>query len=386
MKKIVTVILIILVSIVISFGQAPLSINYQAVARDTTGAILTSQDISVRITIFKDSIGGTAVYQETHSVEVNSYGLINLAIGTGTVISGIFSQIGWDTSEHYLKVEIDPDAGSNYFDFGATQLISVPYALESKHSSSLTLTGDNGNRYKISVDSSGNVVAEWLCGNSLVDIRDGKVYTTVLVGNQCWMAENLNVGTKINNIPFELSYQQTDNDTIEKYCYNNETDSCAIYGGLYEWTEAMQYDTVQGSRGICPEGWHIPADNEWKILEGTVDSQYPVGDTVWDNEGWRGFDAGGNLKSTGTIDGGDGLWYGPNQGATNSSGFTCLPGGFRFYFGVFDAQSVGGDFWVSSQCDTASALIRMLSSYGADVGRDIIFKSYGLSVRCLKND
>jgi hypothetical protein len=71
--------------------------------------------------------------------------LINLAIGTGTVISGTFSQIGWDTSEHYLKVEIDPNAGSDYSDFGTTQLISVPYALESNHSSSLTLTDEEGN-------------------------------------------------------------------------------------------------------------------------------------------------------------------------------------------------------------------------------------------------
>jgi uncharacterized protein (TIGR02145 family) len=383
MKKIVTVIVIVLVSVVISFGQVSQSINYQAIARDTSGAILTNQDISTRITILKDSIGGSVVYQETHSIEVNSYGLINLAIGTGTVVSGTFSQIGWDTSEHYLKVEIDPNAGSNYSDFGTIQLISVPYSMESEHSSSLTLTDDNGNRYKISVDSSGNVIAEWLCGNSLVDTSDGKVYTTVLIGAQCWIAENLNVGTKINSA--SGGYQQTDNGIIEKYCYNNEEDSCDIYGGLYVWNEAMQYITTEGAQGICPAGWHIPTNNEWKILEGTVDSQYGVGDPIWNNDGWRGFDAGGNLKETGYTH-----WNSPNTGATNESGFTGLPGGYqsRFYYG-FDFYSLGsgGFFWSSSQYSTISAWSRVLNCSHADVRKYNYSKiEYGFSVRCLKDE
>jgi uncharacterized protein (TIGR02145 family) len=385
MKRIISVLIFVLVSIVISFGQGPQSINYQAIARDTSGAILTNQDISVRITILKDSIGGSVVYQETHSVGVNSYGLINLAIGTGTVISGIFSEIGWDTAKHYLKVEIDPDAGSNYFDFGTTQLISVPYALESKHSSSLTLTDENGNTYNIKVDTSGNIIAEeivteWLCGDSLLDTRDGKVYSIVLIGTQCWMAENLNIGTKINSTT--SGYQQTDNDTIEKYCYNNDLAQCEIYGGLYEWVEAMQYITAEGAQGICPSGWHIPTDNEWKILEGTVDSQYPVGDPEWDNESWRGLDAGGNLKETGTAH-----WNSPNTGATNISGFTAFPGGFRDIInGSFNYLGYFGFFWSSSQYDAGSAWSRSLYYTLASVYRNYYYKDYGFSVRCIKDE
>jgi uncharacterized protein (TIGR02145 family) len=380
MKRIIPLILFVLTSIIISFGQAPQAINYQAVARDTSGAILTNQDINVRITILKDSIDGPVVYQETHSVEVNTYGLINLAIGTGTVIIGTCSEIGWDTSEHYLKVEIDPDAGSNYFDFGTTQLISVPYTLESKHSSSLTLTDENGHRYKISVDTNGNINAErvWLCGDSLIDTRDGKAYSTVLIGAQCWMAENLNVGIMINNIAG--GYQQTDNGTIEKYCYNNEEDNCGIYGGLYEWPEAMQYVIAEGAQGICPEGWHLSIDEEWKILEGTVDSQYPVGDPVWDLEGWRGLDAGSNLREEGIAH-----WNPPNPGATNSSGFTGLPAGFRDNSN-FGGLGLSGYFWSSSQYNSGSAWSRYLYYDIAGVFRYHYDKVYGFSVRCLKDD
>jgi len=107
------------------------------------------------------------------------------------------------------------------------------------------------------------------------------------------MAENLNIGSIIQNLD-----EMTDNGVIEKYCYNNEPSKCNQYGGLYQWNEVMQYTTTSGVQGICPEGWYIPTDDEWKILEGTVDSQYPVGDPIWNNTGHRGYDAGLNLKST----------------------------------------------------------------------------------------
>ncbi len=89
--------------------------------------------------------------------------------------------------------------------------------------------------------------------------------------------------------------EMTDNGVIEKYCYDNDSANCDEYGGLYHWNEMMYYTTIQGVRGICPGGWHLPTNDEWKILEGTVDSQYPVSDTTWNNSGCRGYDAGLNL-------------------------------------------------------------------------------------------
>jgi len=144
---------------------------------------------------------------------------------------------------------------------------------------------------------------------------------------------------------------------------------------------AMQYVTTEGAQGICPDGWHIATDNEWKILEGTVDSQYPVGDPEWDGTGWRGLDAGGNLKESGTSH-----WNSPNTGATNSSGFTGLPGGYRTSNnGSFDSLGYSGNFWSSSQTSTDYAWYRYLNYPNANVNRSNYSKESGFSVRCLKD-
>ncbi|MDD5508326.1 MAG: FISUMP domain-containing protein [Bacteroidales bacterium] len=216
------------------------------------------------------------------------------------------------------------------------------------------------------------------CGCVAPVLYEGQTYATVQIGDQCWLRENLNVGIKINST--QGGYQQQDNGTIEKYCYNNDEANCAIYGGLYEWPEAMQYVTTESVQGICPAGWHIATDNEWKILEGTVDSQYPVGDPEWDGAGWRGYDAGGNLKEAGTSH-----WFSPNTGATNSSGFTGLPGGIRSYnSGSFYNLGAYGHFWSSSQYSTIIAWYRSLYYSNASVNRNYSYKDYGFSVRCLK--
>ncbi|HNS18810.1 MAG TPA: FISUMP domain-containing protein [Bacteroidales bacterium] len=216
------------------------------------------------------------------------------------------------------------------------------------------------------------------CGDDLS--YAGQSYATVLISTQCWMAENLNVGTKINST--QGGFQQMDNDTIEKYYYNNDEANCDVYGGLYEWPEAMQYVITESAQGICPDGWHIPTDNEWKILEGTVDSQYPVGDPEWDLTGWRGFDAGGHLKEAGTFH-----WNFPNVGGDNTSGFTGLPGGGRSgSSGYFSGQLFYGYFWSSSQLDTNYAFYHGLAYFNSYVLKHYDIKDFGFSIRCLKDD
>ena len=103
--------------------------------------------------------------------------------------------------------------------------------------------------------------AAFVCGNNLTDIRDSKIYPTVQIGTQCWMAANLNYGKYISSSQF-----QVDNCIAEKYCYNDNLVNCNNYGGHYQWDEMMQYDDTPANQGLCPPGWHVPMENEWQIL------------------------------------------------------------------------------------------------------------------------
>ncbi len=124
---------------------------------------------------------------------------------------------------------------------------------------------------------------------------------------------------------------------------------------LYQWDEMMEYIKQEGVQGICPIGWHVTTDGEWKVLEGSVDSQFGVGDPIWDIEGWRGIDAGSNIKEAGTSH-----WVSPNAGATNSSGFTALPAGYRIGSGFYQLFEVA-TFWSSSVPNTVNAWAKVCS-------------------------
>jgi len=202
---------------------------------------------------------------------------------------------------------------------------------------------------------------------------EGQVYNTIQIFSQCWLKENLNVGEMI-----EGTMEQSNNGTIEKYCYNNEPDSCAKYGGLYQWDEMMQYTTQQGAQGICPPGWHLPTDEEWKVLEGAVDSQYGIGDPEWDlYYEYRGYDAGTNLKTT------SGWNY--NGNGTDLFGFSGLPGGYRGNYGFFYSVGYYGGWWASTEGYGSHAWSRTLVYGGPEVCRDYGHKEGGFSVRCLRD-
>ncbi len=141
--------LLLLVCVAVSFtasvlAQAPEKMNYQGVARDLSGNVLPNQNIGLRITLHSGSSGGATVYQETHNTTTNAFGLFNLEIGSGSVVSGTFSSITWGSNSFYVQVELDPAGGVSYTNMGTSQLISVPYALYAKSSGSVGPTGPTG--------------------------------------------------------------------------------------------------------------------------------------------------------------------------------------------------------------------------------------------------
>jgi len=202
------------------------------------------------------------------------------------------------------------------------------------------------------------------CGIPFTDVRDGRSYATIQIGTQCWMAQNLNAGTRIDN-----NYSQPNNSVIEKYCYNDLESNCDLFGGLYQWSEMMQYVTTPGVQGICPAGWHLPTDDEWMTM-GTELGGLEV--------------AGGKLKEAGTAH-----WIAPNTGATGESGMTALPGSYRGYLGGFGAPGERAAFWTSTRNTGAS--------YNCSWNYDLFYNSAGaarqsgamwsngFSVRCVKN-
>jgi uncharacterized protein (TIGR02145 family) len=203
---------------------------------------------------------------------------------------------------------------------------------------------------------------------------EGKVYNTIQIFNQCWLKENLNVGEMIPG-----TMEQSYNGTIEKYCYNNEPDSCNRYGGLYQWYEMTQYTNQQGVQGICPPGWHLPTDEEWKVLEGAVDSQYGIGDPEWDiYVDYRGYDAGTNLK---TMSG----WF-ENGNGTDLFAFSGLPGGNRYDGGSFDQIGRWGRWWSSTGSGGSNAWRRYLFYGNQEILHFDSIKKNGYSVRCLRDD
>jgi len=195
----------------------------------------------------------------------------------------------------------------------------------------------------------------WQCGNAIT--YETQVYNTVLIGTQCWLKENLNVGTMIPG-----SQNQSGGAPIEKYCYNNDPANCSEYGGLYQWDEMMLGSTTPGVQGVCPDGWHIPTDEEWYAL-----TDFLGGDLI----------AGGKMKSTYG-------WYNNGNG-TNSSGFTALPGGMRDGGVSFSDLTYYTIFWSSSEYSTAGAWGRNLTYANETISRNGTGKTYGFSARCIKD-
>jgi uncharacterized protein (TIGR02145 family) len=184
---------------------------------------------------------------------------------------------------------------------------------------------------------------------------EGQTYHTVLIGTHYWLKENMNAGTMI----ISNDSLQSNNGIIEKYCYNNDTANCTLYGGLYLWNEAMQYNTTERSQGICPSGWHVPTIIELNSLITAVDS------------------IGNALKEIG---------QGTGEGSgTNTSGFSALMSGYHHpEFGFFDL-GVSTDFWSSSEDSETNAKYMYLLSYDSSISLDINNKNYGYSVRCVKD-
>ena len=196
---------------------------------------------------------------------------------------------------------------------------------------------------------------------------DGNKYPVVKIGQQYWLQKNLRVDHYRNGdaIPRVTGDDPWKVLATGAYCdYDNQSANDTTYGNLYNW------HALGDSRGLCPSGWHVPAGSEWKIL-----ADFLGGNTL----------AGGALKSTGTIEQSSGLWYVPNTGATNSSGFTALPGGYRINYGTFYSLGNVAYFWSASDTATVNAWNYILDANNGELSRIFSLKTNGFSIRCCRD-
>ena len=219
------------------------------------------------------------------------------------------------------------------------------------------------------------------CPSGATISYEGQTYHTVLVGDQCWLRENLNYGQMVNSTNTGLGHTDASNNGIvEKYCYDNLPANCEIYGGLYDWNEMMNYTGNPGSQGICPTGWHVPTDAEFCMFFNQLDAT--VNCTQIGFPG-TGTDAGAKVRSVCGQ-----YWNTPNIGATNSIGFSLQGSGTRVYTGGFAGLLATSEIWTSSsQTEGASSLAYYWSVSGSTPNvfhglGDV--KNYGNPVRCMK--
>ncbi len=211
----------------------------------------------------------------------------------------------------------------------------------------------------------------------LVDDRDGQIYKTVKIGDQVWMAENLNYAY----------LQPTDELDSSSFCYNDSAEYCEKYGRLYLWSAAMdsagtwslngkgcgyenECSPTYPVRGVCPEGWHLPSRTEWSILLTAVGGQLTM----------RGYStAGTKLKSTsGWKD-----FIGTNSNGTDDFGFSALPAGF--WFDHYCEEGRYAYFWSSTDINSGNVCYMILYDYVDEASLGNFRKDLLHSVRCIKN-
>ncbi len=559
--------LVLFFSVLSVAGQSHQGFNYQTILRDATGNVIPLADISLQINIIKGSPDGDIIYSEIHEAITNASGLVNLIIGQGNPVSGVFQDINWSTGSHFFEVAVDIDKNDQFVSIGISQFLSVPYSRHADISTGLQVLtseerdaivnpvkgmqifnsstnclnyysgitwfetcgdctpfpsqADAGTDQVILDDSTlvylaANVpqygVGVWIvlngeggvfedindpntlfsgmscesyllqwtienfCGNTsdevnihfnstptvanagedqwyvdgtwaelqgntpeigeghwsvvqgeggnimdpadpgslffglnnevyclvweistscgvstdsvfvsfgsgmicgltnIVDQRDGNQYSTIQIGNQCWMKQNLAYLPDVSG----ASSGSTSSPRYYVYGYQGNsvedakaTDNYQTYGALYNWPAATD---------ACPAGWHLPTDAEFCTLAQFIDPSVNCQAT-----GYLGTIAGGKMKTTGTLQNGDGFWQHPNTGATNESGFSTLPGGRRAPVNpAFDNLGYFGNYWTSST-NGSDRWGYILNNNEARIQRAYGTGDHGFMVRCIKN-
>ena len=366
-------------------AQTPALIPYQAIARNAAGNPVASSSLNARFTIHDDTADGPIVWQEQQSIQTNAQGIFTAQLGSDISLTNV----NWASGAKFMQVELD--LGNGYIEIGTQQMLSVPYALhagsvrvnvsaegdtlfvgdgsfvivpgisEANHTNGGGTTGTT-----FHTCGAENIHNTDLTYGNMTD-QEGNEYKTIVIGAQEWMAENLKTSIYRNGdvIPTGLSTSQWTSTVQGAWAYfQNDASRNCPFGKLYNWYACVD------ARELCPTGWHVPTDADWSVL-----SDHLGGEAI----------AGGKMKTPGISDSATGLWSAPNSGATNSSGFFGIPGGYRLLQGPYSNLEFIGYYWSSSDFVTLSAYYRYLIYDDVDLTRATGDKRNGFSVRCLRD-
>jgi uncharacterized protein (TIGR02145 family) len=392
MKKLLNCIFLVMLAATV-YGQAPDRIGYQAVIRDTSGTLLVDTKLSIVVQILQGSMSGTVVYEETQKGKSNPNGLVTFGIGTGSVMTGSFGAIDWSNGPYFMKTVIYPTDDISNTITATSEILSVPYAKYADRAETLAggYTETQGLADVLAIDNHANsqiknvanptqaqdVVTKayadlifWASGivplhfAGVIADLDGNDYKTITMGAQTWMAENLRTTTMSDHTSIPEVTDRADWVSLisSAYCwYENvasNSEVAARCGALYNWHAVS-------SGNLCPDGWHVPSQEEYQTL---VD--FIGGAEI----------AGGKLKENGTKS-----WNSPNTMATNLSGFTALPCGGRSTDGSFSGIGEAAFFWTITEMTDAEAVAVVLPYNSAEYRESSPDRTAGLSVRCVKD-
>ena len=297
---------------------------------------------------------------------VTTEGVSNIAQTTATGGGNVTSQgstavtargICWSTSQNPTIVDAHTTDGSGTGSFTSNMAgltANTPYYVRAY------ATNNSGTGY----GNQQSFRTQQGTGGTVTDI-DGNVYHIVTIGTQVWMVENLkttkfNDGSSITLVTDNSAWSKL---TTPGYCWqNNHISNKNTYGALYNW-----YTVNTGK--LAPQGWHVSTFEDWDTLNAYLGSS----------------NAGGKIKTTGTIETGTGLWHSPNTGATNSSGFTGLPGGYRIVPGDFDGLGSMGGWWTTFKEQSGNAWSTNLFHDYESIGCLGSSLGTGFSVRCVQD-
>jgi uncharacterized protein (TIGR02145 family) len=359
MKKLILFAIGLMLMPVIALAQTVPGFSYQAIARDANGEVIADKTVGVQITILKDAVDGEIAYVEEFFPTTNSYGVINLTIGSGSPTYGVFQEIDWSVGQYFIGVGLDTEGNTDFVDMSTSQLLSVPYAMYAKSAETAQSVKDFDASKLAKIESSINdvktqlksVTYELMGSGSFTDERDGEVYTWVReADNKVWMVDNLRAETFTDGSPIK-----------DVKAYNNDPVIAEEYGNLYTY-ESL----VLSGKQVCPDGYRMPTEAEWVALL----SKY--GGPVF---------AGAKMKEPGTFH-----WSTEASGITNDSQAGIIPAGLVNAEGESSNLGKKAYLWTSTKSadNPDYAVAYQFTAEHNIVLKVNIRKDAALSIRCIK--